>query len=180
MSRRRLSDAFATRIDSAGESRSTYQSAFHQAGTTTIASPRNTARSARSANFSGSPCVIWSSARARASRTVAASSCAACRAPGNSWRWIATARGRDRQRQSWHQCRPPAAGPRCAARTSPWRRSPGGHRGSCAGWPASPRPPTADEQRCVEPQRGLRPHAVRNSDGNNVKAGCQTGLGLGS
>ena len=67
------------------------------------------------------PCVTWSSARARASRTAAASSCAACPAPGNSWRWIATARGRDRSRQSWHQCRPPAVGPRCAEPTAPWR-----------------------------------------------------------
>ena len=40
--------------------------------------------------------------------------------------------------------------------------------------------PTADEQSCVEPQRGLRPHTVRNSDRCNVKAGRQTGLGLGS
>ncbi len=30
---------------------------------------------------------------------------------------------------------------------------------------------TSMAQRCVEPQRGLRPHDVRNSDGNNVKAG---------
>jgi class 3 adenylate cyclase len=32
------------------------------------------------------PSVIWSSARARASRTAAASSCAVCPAPGNYWR----------------------------------------------------------------------------------------------
>ena len=37
------------------------------------------------------PCVTWSSARARASRTVAASSCVACPAPGNSWRSSTTA-----------------------------------------------------------------------------------------
>ena len=79
------------------------------------------ARPAPAKSLSPAPCVTWSSARARASRTAAASSCAACPAPGNCWRWIATARGRDRPRQSWHQCRPPALGPRCAARTAPWR-----------------------------------------------------------
>ena len=51
-------------------------------------------------SWSPAQCVIWSSARARASRTAAASSCAVCPAPGSSWRWIATARGRDRPRQS--------------------------------------------------------------------------------
>src|SRR5580693_6017724 len=53
ISRRRLSDTFANRIDNAGESRSRYHHAFHHAGTTMVASPRNTARRARSANFSG-------------------------------------------------------------------------------------------------------------------------------
>ena len=52
-SRRRLSPTFASRIDNAGDSRSRYHHAFHHAGTTMIASPRNTARRARSANFSG-------------------------------------------------------------------------------------------------------------------------------
>jgi class 3 adenylate cyclase len=47
--------------------------------------------------------------------------CVACPAPGNCWRSTATARGRDRPRQSWHQCRPPVVGPRCAGRTAPWR-----------------------------------------------------------
>ena len=69
---------------------------------------------------SRAPCVTWSSARAPASRTAAASSCVACPAPGNSWRSIATARGRDRPRRNWYQRRPPALGPRCAARTAPW------------------------------------------------------------
>jgi len=54
-------------------------------------------------------------------RTAAASSCVACPAPGNSWRWTATARRPDLPKQSWHRCRPPAVGPRCAARTAPWR-----------------------------------------------------------
>jgi hypothetical protein len=31
------------------------------------------------------------------------SSCVACPSPGNSWRWIATARGSDRPRQNWRQ-----------------------------------------------------------------------------
>ncbi len=53
ISRMRSSNPFASRIDNAGESRSRYQNAFHHPGTTMIASPRNTARSARSANFSG-------------------------------------------------------------------------------------------------------------------------------
>jgi pimeloyl-ACP methyl ester carboxylesterase len=65
------------------------------------------------------PCVIWWSARARALRTAAASSCVACPAPGNFWRWIATARGRDRLRRNWCQCPLLAVGPRCAARTAP-------------------------------------------------------------
>jgi len=67
------------------------------------------------------PCATWSSARVRASRTAAPSSCAVCPAPGSCWRWIATARGWDRPRQRWHRCQPPAVGPRCAARTAPWR-----------------------------------------------------------
>ena len=92
------------------------------------------------------PCVTWWSARARASRTAAASSCVACRAPGNCWRSIAMARGRDRLRRNWRQCPLLAVGPRCAARTAPWRRSRRAHRGFCAGWPASPRPPAAAEQ----------------------------------
>ena len=67
----------------------------------------------------------------------------------------------------------PTPGPRTAMRRSDRAVAvmAGGHRGSCAGWPASPRPPAADEQRCVEPRRGLRPHTVRNSDRCNVKAG---------
>jgi class 3 adenylate cyclase len=67
-------------------------------------------------------------------------------AGGNCWRSIATARGRDRPRQSWHQCRPPAVGPRCAVQTAPWRSLGGAHRGFSAGWPTSPRPPAAAEQ----------------------------------
>ena len=95
---------------------------------------------------SRAPCVTWSSARARASRTAAASSCVACPAPGNCWRSIAMARGRDRLRRNWRQCPLLAVGPRCAARTAPWRRSGGAHRGFSAGWPASPQPPAAAEQ----------------------------------
>ena len=53
ISRTRLSNTFAARIEKAGERRSRYQDAFHHAGTTMIASPRNTARRARSANISG-------------------------------------------------------------------------------------------------------------------------------
>ncbi len=49
------------------------------------------------------PCVTWWSARAPASRTVAASSCVACPAPGNCWRSTATARGRDQLRRNWRQ-----------------------------------------------------------------------------
>ena len=56
-----------------------------------------------------------------ASRTAAASSCVACPAPGNCWRSIATVRGRDRPRRNWRQRPLPALGPRCAARTAPWR-----------------------------------------------------------
>jgi hypothetical protein len=52
-SRIRLSITLAARIDNAGERRSRYHNAFHHAGTTMIASPRNTARRARSANISG-------------------------------------------------------------------------------------------------------------------------------
>ena len=59
--------------------------------------------------------------RAPASRTAAASSCGACPAPGNCWRSIATARGRDRPRQNWHQCPPPAPRPGCAGQTAQWR-----------------------------------------------------------
>ena len=44
------------------------------------------ARPAPGKSLSHAPCVIWSSARAQASRTEAASSCVACPAPGNSWR----------------------------------------------------------------------------------------------
>ena len=128
-------------------------------------------RPAPGKSSSRAPCVTWSSARAPGSRTAAASSCGACPAPGNCWRSIPTARGRDRPRRNWYQRRPPALAPRCAARTAPWPRWPGARRGSCAGWPASPRPPAADEQRCVEPRRGLRPHTVRNSERCNVKAG---------
>ena len=53
ISRARLSVSLAARIERAGEKRSRYHHAFHQAGTTMIASPRSTARRARSANFSG-------------------------------------------------------------------------------------------------------------------------------
>ena len=66
---------------------------------------------ARGKFSSRAPSVIWSSARARGSRTAAASSCVACPASGNSWRSIATAPGRDRPRRHWYQCRPPALGP---------------------------------------------------------------------
>ena len=61
--------------------------------------------------LSRAPCVTWSSARAPASRTAAASSCAACPAPGNFWRSIATARRPDRLRRNWRQCPPPDLGP---------------------------------------------------------------------
>ena len=110
-------------------------------------SPRGSSgRPAPARSSSRAPCVTWSSAQARASRTAAASSCVACPAPGNCWRSIATARGRDRLRQNWRQCPLLAVGPRCAGRTAPWRRSRRAHRGFSAGWAASPRPPAADEQ----------------------------------
>ena len=70
-------------------------------------------------SWSRAPCVIWSSARARVLTIAAASSCVACPAPGNCWRSIATARGRDRPRRNWCQRPPPALRPRCAARTAP-------------------------------------------------------------
>jgi class 3 adenylate cyclase len=57
-------------------------------------------------------------------------------ASGNSWRSIATARGRDLPKRNWCQLPLPALGPRCAARTAPLPRWPGAHRGSCAGWRA--------------------------------------------
>ena len=63
----------------------------------------------------------WSSARARASRTAAASSCVVCPAAGSSWRSLATGRGRARPRRNWRQRPPPALAPRCAARIVPWR-----------------------------------------------------------
>ena len=47
-----------------------------------------------------------------------------------------TGRARERPRRHWRQCLPPALAPRCAGRTAPWKPWPGGHRGSCAGWPA--------------------------------------------
>jgi hypothetical protein len=62
---------------------------------------------------------------------------------GSSWRSIATARGRDRPRRHWRQRPPPALAPRCAARIVPWLSWRSARRGSCAGWPASPRPPVA-------------------------------------
>ena len=67
--------------------------------------------------------------------------------PG-TWQLLAvdrTERGPDRPRRNWRQRPLPGLGPRCAARTAPWPRWPGAHRGSCAGWPASPRPPAAAE-----------------------------------
>jgi class 3 adenylate cyclase len=70
------------------------------------------------------------------SRIEAASSCAGYPASGNSWRSIATARGRDLPKRNWCQLPLPALGPRCAARTAPLPRWPGAHRGSCAGWRA--------------------------------------------
>ena len=79
------------------------------------------ARPAQAKSWSPARSVTWSSARARASRTAAASSCAVCPAPGNSWRSIATDRGRDRSRRNWRQHPPPALGPRCAGQTAPWR-----------------------------------------------------------
>jgi pimeloyl-ACP methyl ester carboxylesterase len=77
------------------------------------------ARPALATSSSRAPCVTWSSARAPASKTVAASSCVACPAPGSCWRSIATAPGRDRPRRNWRQCPLLAVGPRCAARTAP-------------------------------------------------------------
>ena len=62
------------------------------------------------------PCVTWSSVRARASRTAAASSCVACPAPGNSWRSIAMARERDRLRRELVSI--PTPGSRTAMRRS--------------------------------------------------------------
>jgi len=49
----RLSDSFPIRIDKFGARRSSNHSDLHQVGAMMMASPRNTARSARSANFSG-------------------------------------------------------------------------------------------------------------------------------
>jgi hypothetical protein len=43
--------------------------------------------------------------------------------------------------------------------------------GLCAGWPASPRQPTADKQRCVVAATWLRRHHTRNSERRNVSAG---------
>ena len=80
----------------------------------------SSARPAPAKSSSRAPCVTWSSARARASRTAAASSCVACPAPGNFWRSIATARERDRPRRNWRRRPPPALAPRCAGRTAPW------------------------------------------------------------
>ena len=68
--------------------------------------------------------------------------------PG-TWQLLAVDRHGPRAgspRRNWHQYRPLAVGPRCAARTAPWRRSRRAHRGLCAGWPTSPRPPAAAEQ----------------------------------
>jgi pimeloyl-ACP methyl ester carboxylesterase len=79
----------------------------------------SSARPAPVKSSSRAPCVTWSSDRAPASRTAAASSCAACPAPGNCWRSTATARRPDRPRRNWHQCPLLAVGPRCAARTAP-------------------------------------------------------------
>jgi hypothetical protein len=76
-------------------------------------------RQGRATSSCPAPCVTWSSARARASKTTAALSCVGCPAPGNCWRLIVTARGRDRPRQNWRQCPLLAVGPRCAARTPP-------------------------------------------------------------
>ena len=59
---------------------------------------------------------------------------------------VRAARRPDRPRQNWCQRPLPGLAPRCAARPAPWPRWPGGHRGSCAGWPASQRPPAAAEQ----------------------------------
>ena len=106
----------------------------------------SSARPAPAKSSSPAPSVTWSSVRARASRTTAASSCAGYPASGNSWRSIATARDRDRPRRNWRQCPPPALGPRCAGRTVPWRWWRGGRRGSCAGSPASPLPPVVARQ----------------------------------
>ena len=117
-------------------------------GASPSTSPRESvARPLRARSLSRAPCVTWSSARALASRTAAASSCAACPAPGSSWRSIVTARQPDLPRRNWCQLPLPGLGPRCAARTAPWPRWPGAHRGSCAGWPASPRPPAAGNSR---------------------------------
>jgi hypothetical protein len=140
---------------------------------------RSSVRPAPMKSSSPAPCVIWSLARARASRIVAASSCVACPASGNCRRSIATAPGRDRPRRNWCQHPLPGLGPRCAARTAPLPRWPGGHRGFSAEWHASSRPPTADEKRYVEPQRGYA-LTLCHSDRCNVNARCQTGLGLES
>ena len=69
--------------------------------------------------------------------------------PG-TWQLLAVDRDgarRDRPRRNWRLRPLPALGPRCAGRTVPLRRSQGEHRGSSAGWPASPRPPVAAGQR---------------------------------
>jgi hypothetical protein len=60
----------------------------------------------------------------------------------------------------------PTPGRRCAARTAPWRSSRGAHRGSCAAWPASPRPPATARS------PGLR---VRESDKCSGVSRCPTG-----
>jgi pimeloyl-ACP methyl ester carboxylesterase len=66
------------------------------------------------------PSVTWSSARARVSRTAAASSCVACQACGNCWRSTVTDRCRDPPIRNWFRCRPPALVPRCGGRTALW------------------------------------------------------------
>ena len=73
-------------------------------------------RPAPGKSSSPAPCVTWSSARAPGSRTAAASSCGACPAPGNCWRSIPTALGRDHPRPNWYQR--PTPGPRTAMRRS--------------------------------------------------------------
>ncbi|BCI84972.1 cyclase [Mycobacterium kansasii] len=60
----------------------------------------------RAISWSPARSVTWSSVPAPASRTVAAWSCAAFPALGNSWRSSVTARGPDRPRRNWCQCPP--------------------------------------------------------------------------
>jgi hypothetical protein len=66
----------------------------------------SSARPGPATSSSTAPSGTWSSARAPASRTAAASSCVVCPAAGDCWRSKATAREPDRPRPHWFQSHP--------------------------------------------------------------------------